>query len=356
MPPGADFRLPAALVFLRDGQVWQLVPDATSLRQITAEAAPVTDLDVSPVDGALVYLTDNHLVHAAADGQHRRVLVAGPRLPPVDDDLAALNDKSHMGGRIAGPRWSPGGERIAYVQDGLNVMSLSSGQAETVFPNGRLPGKGEKLSEDPLLFERVLAWSPDGSHLLVQVYRYPLASIYSRSAAIKTLAGGLAIVGDCFPCDYVWSADSQHVYVASPSQGGDAALQRYALSRNQATLLALYEPARKAFFYAYPHPFNQDELGYFLGVAPDSGELPETFRLYRGPAHGSGAPTLLREERWSSIETALWAADGSGVLIVTASPSGEIEADALLWLPVDDGPIISLPVTGARTLRWGVDM
>jgi len=52
-------------------------------------------------------------------------------------------------------------------------------------------------------------------------------------------------------------------------------------------------------------------------------------------------------------QAALWADDSRGVLVVTASASGEIPADTLLWLPVDGNPAIRLPITGPKMLRWG---
>jgi hypothetical protein len=352
-PSPVDFRLPAPLYFVREGQVWRLARDAATPQQITDEATPITDLDVSPVDGTLVYLTDNRLVHADADGEGGRVLVTGPPLPSVESTLASLNDERQISGKIAGPRWSPDGDRVAYVQNGLNVVSVSSGEIQTVSANDRIPNRGEERLEDPLLYETVIAWSPDGMHLLVQVYRYPLTSIYYRSAAIKTLAGGRTIMWDCVPCDYVWSADSQEIYVARPSQGGTEALARFVLERNMGQHLAQYVPARTAFYYAHPHPLSQDELCYFMGTGPDGGDPPKEFKLYRGPTHVTGGSTLLREGSWS-METALWAADGSGVLVVTSSVSDKAEAGTLVWLPADGSPAIALPVTGARTLRWGV--
>jgi hypothetical protein len=64
---------------------------------------------------------------------------------------------------------------------------------------------------------------------------------------------------------------------------------------------------------------------------------------------------LLRTDE-HTIQAALWAHDGRGVLIVTASASGETPADTLVWLPVDGSPAIRLPVTGCKMLHWGADV
>ena len=354
VPPGDDFRLPAPLYFLREGRIMRLSRDAETLEQVGSETTTVVDLDVSPVDGALVYLTDNHLMYADGDGGNRRVLVSGPQLPAVDNHLASLNDRDHISGRIAGPRWSPDGDHIAYVQNGLNVISVSSGEVETVSPNDRIPEQGEKTSLDPLVYADVIAWSPDGAHILVEVYGYPLASMADRTPAIVTLGGDRTIVWDCGSCNYAWSADSREVYVTHPSRGGGEGILRFDLEGGQGQYLAQYVPARTSYYYAYPHPLSQHEMYYFMGSGPDDGELPAAFKLYRGPTRSLAAPTTLRDEDWS-IEAALWARDGSGVLIAASSASDGISTDTLVWLPVDGSPITMLPVTGARTLRWGGD-
>ena len=73
-PATVAFRLPAPLYYLGEGQIWRLAQDGESQQQITDEAAPVDSFDVSPIDSALAYVTDNSLVHADADGEDRRVI------------------------------------------------------------------------------------------------------------------------------------------------------------------------------------------------------------------------------------------------------------------------------------------
>jgi Tol biopolymer transport system component len=354
-PVAADFLLPTPVYFLRDGQIWRLARDAATLQQITREATPVTDLDVSPVDGALVYVTDNQLVKTDAHGENRQVLVSGPRLPPVDGDLASLNDKSHVAGRLATPRWSPGGDHIAYIQNGLNVISVPGGKVETVHPNDPIPAQGDGGFEDPQLFMGVIAWSPDGLFLLVEVYRYPLSSLFDRLAAIKSFSDGTLVKFSCAPCDFAWSADSQYVYTANPYLGGIEALARFSIAGGQSHLLGQDVPARFASFYAYPQSPNRDEVYVFMASSANPGEPPATFQMVRGPADGRGSPTPLRTDAWP-LETALWTIDSSGALIVTSSASNGVQADTLVWLPADGGPAIVLPVTGPRILCWGASL
>jgi hypothetical protein len=268
----------------------------------------------------------------------------------VADELVRLNDRAYIGGQIRTPVWSPDGDRIAYVQNGLNAVTVSNGEVTVIHPNDYFPEDGEV--SDRLVIDSVISWSPDGQHLLVMVYTYPLGSIYYREVALKTLFDYLSIKGECYQCTFAWSGDSQHFFLGNPFEGGQGALMRCDIADGRCTLIALDIPARKAYFYAYPHSLNADEMVVFMASSPSPSESPETFKMFRVQASGYGT-TQLREDEWS-IQTALWARDSSEVLIVTASACGDIPPDTLVWVPVDAGPVIPLPVTGARALRWGI--
>jgi Tol biopolymer transport system component len=348
--PRTDLELPAPLYFLRQGQVWRLARDGNTQQQITREAAAIDSFDVSTVDGALVYVAGNRLIRTDALGEHRQELLSGPALPAVEDDLARLNDRDHILGKIGTPTWSPDGERIAYVQNGLNVMAVSSGEVQTLHPNGHIPEQGE--ATDRLVIASVISWSPDGQHLLVVFYSYALRSVYYQKVGVKTLSGSLSSVGDCVFCTFAWRGDSQAFYWGSPSFGGSEALCRCTVADGRCLPIGQDVPARTAYFYTYPHVPSQDELYVFMATSPDPGEPPEAFRLYRMASNG-GYITALREDK-HAIRTALWAGDGRGVLVVTGSASGEIEADTLIWLPTDGTPATPLPVSGAEMLHWGL--
>ncbi len=155
----------------------------------------------------------------------------------------------------------------------------------------------------------------------------------------------------CVLCHFAWTADSQYFYTANPSMGGIEALGRHDIASGQHMLIGLDVPARSAYFYAHPHSPNQDEVYVFMASSASPAEPPEAFKMYKVRADGYG-PTPLRPDD-HPIQTALWAKDSSGALIVTSSAPDEIQADTLVWLPVDGSPAITLPVTGSRTLRWG---
>jgi hypothetical protein len=232
------------------------------------------------------------------------------------------------------------------------VMTVSSGEVQTVHPNGFIPEQGE--ATDRLVIASVISWSPDGQHLLVMFYSYPLRSVYDQRVALKTLSGYLSTVWDGISCTFGWHGDSQVFYLGNPSFGGSEALSRCTVAQVRCTCIGQDVPARTAYFYAYPYVTNQDEVYVFMATSPDRGEPPRAFRLYRMGSGGGNISALRTDEH--SIRAALWANDGRGVLIVTASASDEIPADTLVWLPVDGSPAIRLPVTGSQMLRWGADI
>ncbi len=349
----SSFTLPASLYFLRQGQAWRLSQDGLTLQQITHEAAPITDLDVSPVDSALVYLSGNQLILTDAQGEQRRVLLAGPSLPTIEDELASLNDKSHITGKITSPRWATDGRRIAYIQNGLNLITISGGQVQTIYPNSNIPQQINPDDLGPSMFMSVIAWSPDGLHLLVEMYRYPLSSLYNRFVAIYHFSDISMETLGCAFCHFAWTTDSQHLFTANPLWGGQNAFGRYDVATGRQSLMGQEVPARSAWFYAHPHSPNADEVYVFMAVGSEPSDVPQAFKLHRVGADGGGIKAL-RVDNWP-IQTALWAGDSRGVLIVTASVLNGVAVDTLVWLPVDEGPAIVLPVTSARALRWGSD-
>ncbi len=347
-PPLPDFILPAPIYFLREGQIWRLACSGQTAHQITHEATAVESFDVSPADGSLVYVTDNTLIHTTARGEDRQVLLSGPTLPPIEDELTARNDRAHIIGAIATPVWSPDGKRIAYIQNGLNALTIATREVESLHSNDSIPEQAEP--SDRLVLSSVISWSPDGQHLLITLYHYPLRSIYDQKAALKTLDDYLITLGDGFGCTFGWSQDSQTFYRGNASLGGSGALSRCGID-GRCAYIGQDVPARTAFFYAYPHVAGPDRLYVFMGMSRSPVAVPEAFKLYRVQPDGYGTTALRTDEQVT--RTALWADDGRGVLIVTAAAFGEVPADTLVWLPADDSPAIPLPVTGAQTLHWG---
>jgi len=339
--------LVAPVYLIRQGQVWRLERDGRTQQQITAEPAGVESLDVSPLDNSLVYLTANGLVRTGPRGEDRRVLLQGPSLPPVDDELAARNSREWIRGRVSTPVFAPDGSRIAYVHNGLRTMAVDGSGVQMRLPNDPIPDAGEV--RDARVIRSIAAWSPDGASLVLISFKYPVASVLYQEAIIlgesaylyPVLRGGTATFG--------WSVDSQTLFAANPRIGGMDALLACTVADGRCTMIGEDIPARRSFFYAYPHAAGPDQILVFMGSSTSPAEAPDQFNMIRLQTSGYGR-TDLRQDGYA-IRTALWAPDGSGALIVTAD-------DRLVWLPAGPGPAVPLPAAGDTALHWaagGVD-
>ena len=163
--------LPAPLYFIDRAtqQIARLETDGVTVHPITDEPQPITAFDVSPLDGSLVYVTDNMLYQSDADGGNRLLKVPGerPELQPKDDWINR---------QISAPYFSPDGRRIAFALNGVNL--IDSGPAmrfATILANSPYPDLNDPkaLQGEPIRFFWPRGWSPDGSHLLVEYGWFP---------------------------------------------------------------------------------------------------------------------------------------------------------------------------------------
>ena len=344
--PNQDmFLLPATLYYLQNGQIWRLGADTQTQQQITHESAPIDAFDISPTNGMLVYITDNTLVITDDDGNDRQVLRAGAALTPIPDELARLNNLDHITTAMRTPYWSPDGKQIAFIETGVQVFDLSSNQAQLIWSQSI-------DSSEPMLFESLRAWSPDGKYLLVSQYPYPIESLYQRSLGVLQLGGPLYSIGTSAQVTYAWSPGMTHLYLANALVGSEKSLMRCELQDMRCTMIAEFEPAR--WYYYYDHPFvtTDDRIMVFMGASDDMSQRPQAFNLISTRLDGYERKNL-RTDGYQ-LESALWSPDGDCILIVPAQDVDEIPAGSLVWLSINGLPAKVLPVTGASNLRWGL--
>jgi hypothetical protein len=85
--------LPHALYYLaaptdEDPQVWRLDADGVTTTQITHQAAGVDGFSVSPADGSLALISDNHLYLVDAEGKDRRLIADDSKVDKQTEDYA----------------------------------------------------------------------------------------------------------------------------------------------------------------------------------------------------------------------------------------------------------------------------
>lgn len=342
--------LPAPLYWQEyDGQLWRLDADGTTVHQITDEAQPISDFDVSPADGRLVILYDNDLILADADGENRTVLVDGPALPDGGGNLDPLN-------QIFTPRRSPDGTQIAYGLGGINVLDLTPGETEFLLVNEvpiNEPDPEIRMMGSTMY--TVEAWSPDGTRLMVTGLVPP------ESAALIVLDldtdDWRYIVrpeDGAFGFGYVsWSADSSAIYRAIPNPGFETGLWRSdAATGGTETLIPGAEGAVRN-LVAVPQQLGDGLLYMFMTStdAPDMMNIP-ALTMFRAAPDGVMEREALREDA-HRIAGVLWANDASGAVIVNNTDCDE--SCPVLWLPTDDSAPVTLPIEARYIIgfRWG---
>ena len=342
-PTPGDSVLPAPLYFIAqsDGQVWRVERNGKSVTQMTRERSPIVEFDVSPVEDALAYVTENTLVRTGAEGGNRAVLAIGPALTGAEGE--AITSEIHA------PRWSPDGQSIAYGLHGANLIPASGGDPQILQPSDPIP-QTRQLAR----FYTPYAWSPDGARLLLSVQFWQEGLAY----AVKNLAdGSLREMANC--CEPAWSRDGQHLYFSGESPEGynEPGLWRVRADTGESETLIVgrIETSRDVTVVKSPCQFEDGRLGYLMAVLspnPDGVYLwPFEFRLYRAQADGVSAQAVLRQEATTAWET-LWAEDGRGLVVRVINPGPEGPAGDLFWLAADGSPAFTLPMTGAN-LRWG---
>ncbi len=339
--------LPAALYFLQDGQIQRLESDGVTLTQMTQEADPITDFDVSPVDARLVYVSGNRLVEA--NPQY------GTEIVKLDGGPYDTNDsESQITRRISSPHFSPDGSQIAFGLNGVNL--IPAGEASdytTILPSDPYPAPNTS-PRTAIRFFSPGKWSPDGERMLVNFGYWPeaggIALLNVDSGLLTELTGQDPNATLC--CGWDWGNDGVTGYVASD-------LLIYAIPGLTRVDVATGDAIPLAVGLPPAGPSAQEPLRLFRSVFEDSDGSLLSF-VSQPTEFDTEAPYLMqrisadgaqftpeRPEEYMRVVEVLWAGSGSGAVLRTQTAEGE----QLVWLPSGEGEAIPLPVVGSE-LRW----
>jgi hypothetical protein len=318
-------------------QVFRLGRDGKTITQITFEktdptsvdpglaSLDLTNFDISPIDGTIVYCSNNELVSMDANGANRSVLVKD------------INSKA-----IDSPVWSPDGQSIAYRYDWKDIYlySISTGKSALLLAAGDIDAYG------PVLF------SPDGKKLLIY-HIIESFSAFSGLTKIYDFSSGsitdIAMWADAAACDgdLTWISPEAffcyyHMNILQNSRSG-----LWRVNANDGALETLLAPS-SAYSTTEQIPLviapRQDETGnlYYLfgdGYPIIKGGLSQPVSLVRSDADGVTNRVALRPEKFL-VSNAIWTPDGQAVVIYQG-----VVAKNLLFVPVDPSlPVLNLPV------------
>jgi len=321
--------LPRSLYYLAQdangmGQIYRLGRDGATITQITFEQEGVVNFEISPADGTIAYITQNSLITVNPRGENRQTLTQDP----------------NIGFQFA---WSPDGKMIAYGMKQVTLYNI-------------VTGTNEVLPSDNDVDYFPLSFSPDGRKLLVRKRVIPSAPearpilIYDfDSQTLTSLAGGKP---NCFD-GVSWNTRDEffcykHVFAGGSSLG----LFRVNAVDGSVESLVFSDSCSPCMPVAALH-LNVDGNLYYLyaevyGVNPTYPSLS----LVRSKQDGITDRIALRPETFN-VFNALWAPDGSSLLIVQNDGIKSIPTNLIL-VPIDPSlPIVTIMADAPYSLRWG---
>ena len=340
--------LPRSLYFLANDdaglvQVFRLEKDGKTRKQVTSEPVSVGNYGVSPVDGSVAYVVNNQLILVNADGSNRRLLVDGGA---VDENNAFVNNIQNL-------VFSPDGQTLAYGHQGLNFYSLASGTSSRAIED-QLKDMGNGMILPAELY-RPEKYSPDGSRLMVTLAYYEGADTAFYDLQSKTLTRLEPAPGALICCDMaLWSADGTRVYSANSAAGmfNPGLWQVDPRNGEVTTLLASNYDTSEFNLAKYPYLAPDQQL-YFFFLNSKTGEYSRTpMQLVRSAPDGVTGRTVVREEKFDTMNEALWAPDASFVIVARAPSQDVYQGGVASIVYLDGRPDVPL-ADFAQQMEWG---
>jgi len=328
-------------------QVFRTEKDGKTVKQITFEPKAVGRYDVSLRDGSVAYVASNQLLLMNADGSGRRVLVDGG---PMNPNNPIENSLSH-------PVFSPDGQTIAYVHNGLNLYNVATDVSQHVL--GELvmdPVNGGMMQDASYRPEK---YSPDGVKLLITIsipytdathdaIYYPATNSVVRFSSAD---------GSFFCCgEEQWTLDSLSFYAANPTVGMfGSGLWKVDASSGVVTTLIRGDAGGENFNLAdEPYLAPDGQLYFFFANAsgPDGMIQRAPLQLVRAAPDGVTGRTVLRPDTFELMNESLWAPDASFVLVAFA-PAQDVYGGGRAEIVYLDSSPNMLLTEFAQHMKWG---
>jgi hypothetical protein len=343
--------LPAPLLFINDqNELARMDVDAKTVTALTNEQDLIIDFAVAPGDGSLAYVTiaaggqNTTLVRANADGSGRTELARGI----IRGITIAANGSVQAG--VEGDTIDVHGKTLQ-----LGTWNFpAAGGVPTLLAAATEPTQAADGTTTPGTHYQPLAWSPDGSKLLIRLTMNmgpdgPGGDIGSNGLALYDVDGSqvreLLPLGKEPLCVIpVWSRTSDALFCANAAAIGSPtpALWRLDLADGgPKTIIPSAEPLVATFS---PRD-TPDGLYVLVGAYGDSGIKLMPQRI--GPDGSVIEQLPLPIE--AGFDGGLWALDGSGVIV------GRPTAGAnriLVWQPLGERATVELMTGSIGKLEW----
>lgn len=354
IPEAPKSLLPHTFFYLgQDGaghwQVFRIRTDGTTVTQLTYEESDVTDYDVSLADGRVAYVADNQLKLILPDGSYQRVLVDGGR-------------REEQNPWVTRPVFSPDGKTLAYGHNGLNLYDMETGTSQLVIKD-QLTDPTPDGFRFPVELYSPERYSPDGAKLLVALGHWEVApshAIYYPDSNELVKPTGVDTYGIC--CSFhggpAWSPDGSSFYgIASEHDYAylhGSLMKVDAVSGAMTTLISLVAKDGTMNLPYEPYLAPDGQLYYFFLNYPEPSEIPSGMPLQpvRSEPDGVTDRTVLRSETFERMTEALWAPDGSFVVVAFAPSEEPAEGGQAEIVYLDGRPNVVLAPL-ARQLKWG---
>jgi hypothetical protein len=338
-------QLPAPLFFLENNQIWKLDPNGVARQRITFESRPILSFAVLPNDNALLYMVGDAALPdgirdlVLLDASGYRVLVSGPIgqiVPHPDGDQIAFQTYAPIEGWLVGSDQPVTGVWSTTRAGGR--PNLIQADDPPVGPETAIPPDKEFFTYSPI------AWSPDGSQLLMSSYPG-----YGEAAppVVRNIADGTTrgLEGACCG-DAVW-ADNQTIVFGGGIFGMDArlGLWRTTVGSNVTEEILPSIIDEQNMLLIAPHPMPQGAVRAFMTLSKELGETGNIGPLNMTEITATGTRSQLRPNDRLNIVQAWWASDGSGAAVL-------VEGGSSFWLSADNQPPLQLPLA-STVLAWG---